>query len=381
MTARRFACAVLAAALTAVSCGNLYYRDWPASYRHETIRVGEARPDADARSVGLAGAGRAAVYGAEGAIANPAALANLKGSAVSAGGGYRYWGYDVQPEQAGLRAQSFFGSFAGSYAAAAWAAVPEKLVVGGALWTPYDYTYEVGGTGTGGEITSRGALRAVGPAAAFSALGLSWGAAADFLWGSQTFTSTGGEYATEEVRGRGYDVRASAMKRLELAPGWRLAAAVLGKKGAVMRFTDGSAYDVRFPPAAGAALSIKAYSVNVHLDYTYTFYSSMEAGDAEVAREIDAAARDVGWASAGAEYVTSSGAVARAGFSYRPWYIRDGMARGVDGFYYAMGGGWPVWERRGRFDAAMGYGSRGALDLNGYEADVIDFQASLNYFW
>jgi hypothetical protein len=147
--------AALAAGLTAVSCGNLYYRDWPPSYRHETIRVGEALPHTDARSVGLAGAGRAGVYGAEAAVANPAALANLRGSALSGGGGYRYYGYDVQPDQAGLTAQSFFGSFAGTYAAAAWAASPEKFALGGALWTPYDYTYEIGGAGQGGEITSR----------------------------------------------------------------------------------------------------------------------------------------------------------------------------------------------------------------------------------
>jgi len=373
--------AALAAVLTAASCGNLYYRDWPPSYRHETIRVGEARPEADARSVALAGAGRAAVYGAESAIANPAALGYLRGSALSGGGGYRYMGYDVQPDQVGLRAQSFFSSFAGTYAAGAWAAAPEKFALGGAVWTPYDYTYEVGGDGEGGEITSRGALRAVGPAAAFRALGLSWGAAADFLWGSQTFTSTEGGYESTELAGRGYDVRASAMKRFDLSPGWRLSAAVLGKKGAAMRFTDGSAYDVNFPPAAGAALTVKAYSINVHADYTYTFYGAMEAGDDDVAREIDAAARDVGWASAGVEYVMDSGAVARAGASYRPWYIKDGMALGVDGYYYALGGGWPMWGRHGRFDAALGYGIRGALDLDGYQADIIDFQVSLNYFW
>ena len=371
----------LAAALTAVSCGNLYYRDWPPSYRHETIRVGEPLPRADARSVGLADAGRAGVYGAEAAVANPAALANLRGSALSGGGGYRYYGYDVQPDQAGLKAQSFFGSFAGTYAAAAWAASPEKFALGGALWTPYDYTYEIGGPGTGGEITGRGALRAVGPAAAFNALGISWGAAADFLWGSQKFTSSEGGYESAEGRGRGYDVRASAMKRFELAPGWRVAAAALGRKGAAMRFSDGSAYDVRFAPAAGAAVSVKAYSVNVHLDYMYTFYSAMEAGDDEVAFVIDASARDAGWASAGGEYILDSGAVARAGVSYRPWYIRDGTSRRVDGYYYSMGGGWPMWGRHGRFDAALGYGRRGALDLNGYQADAIDFQASLSYFW
>lgn len=381
MRKRAIAFAALAAALTAVSCGNLYYRDWPPSYRHESIRVGEALPHADARSVGLAGAGRAGVYGAEGAIANPAALANLRGSALSGGGGYRYYGYDVQPDQAGFKAQSFFGSFAGTYAAAAWAASPEKFALGGALWTPYDYTYEIGGPGEGGEITSRGALRAVGPAAAFNALGVSWGAAADFLWGRQTFTSTEAGYASTDVRGRGYDVRASAMKRFELAPGWRLAAAALGRKGAAMRFSDGSAYDVTFPPAAGAAVSVKAYSINVHLDYIYTFYSAMEAGDDDVERVIDAAARDAGWASAGGEYVLDSGAVARAGVSYRPWYISDGMSRRVDGYYYSMGGGWPMWGRHGRFDAALSYGRRGALDRSGYQADVIDFQASLNYFW
>jgi hypothetical protein len=378
---RRLGYAVPAAALAALSCGNLYYRDWPPSYRHETILVGEARPDADARSLGLAGAGRAAVYGAEAAVANPAALAYLRGSAASAGGGYRRWGYDVQPDQAGLRAQSFFGSFAGAYAAAAWAAAPERLALGGALWTPYDYTYEVGGPAAGGEMTSRGALRAAGPAAAFNALGVSWGAAADFLWGTQTFTSTEGGYEETAVRGRGYDVRASAAKRLELSPGWRLAAAVLGKKGAAMRFANGSAYDVRFPPAAGAAFSLQAYSVNVHLDYVYTFYEAMEAGDAGVAGEIAGAARNAGWASAGAEYVTPSGAVARTGFSYRPWYINDGLARRVDGYYYALGGGWPTWGRHGRLDAALGYGRRGALDRSGYQADVIDFQASFNYFW
>lgn len=375
------AAAWCAAALVTASCGDLYYEDWAPSYSQETIRLGEVRHDADARSLGLAGAGRAAVYGAEAAVTNPAALASLGGGALCGGGGYRFWSYTVQPDHEVPAAQSFFGSFSGSYGCGAWPVAPGRFVVGGAVWTPYDYTYEIGGEGTGGEIRSRGALRAVGPALGVRALGLSWGAAADFLWGGQKITSDQAGVANVDLRGRGYDVRASASRSFDLAPGWRLSAAALGKKGAAVRFANGGGYDVRFPPSAGVAFSLKAQSINAHVDYVYTFYESMDSSDDELAGLMAAVTRDVGWASLGGEYVTDGGAVVRAGLSYRPWYIRDARSRGVDSYRYAMGGGWPVMDRRGRLDAALTYGRRGALDLNGYFVDLMEFQAGLNYYW
>ncbi|NIT35069.1 MAG: hypothetical protein GTN49_00985 [candidate division Zixibacteria bacterium] len=375
------AAAALATALFLSSCGNVYYRDWSPSYRQETIHLGEVSHVVDARSVGLAGAGRASVYGAEAAVSNPAALASLRGGAVSAGGGYRFWGYNLQPAPEDVQAESFVGSFAGSYAAGAWALAAERFAVGGALWTPHDYTYEVGGEGMGGEMKSRGALRAVGPAMAVRAWGLSLGLGADFLWGRQTITSDQEGFAGFDGRGKGYDVRASAMKRFDVAPGWRLSAAALGKKGAAVDFTGEADYDVQFPPSAGAAFSLKAYSISVHVDYLYTFYSAMDASDDDVARVIDAVARDAGWASLGAEYVTAGGAVARAGLSYRPWYIRNAASRRVDSWRYAIGGGWPALDRHGRLDVGLGYGRRGELASDGYFADIIELQATFNYFW
>jgi hypothetical protein len=148
-----------------------------------------------------------------------------------------------------------------------------------------------------------------------------------------------------------------------------------------VRFGDGDGYDVQFPPSAGVAFSLKAQSINVHVDYIYTFYESMNSSDGGVASLIAARARDVGWASLGGEYVTDGGAIVRAGFGYKPWYVRDGTSGGVDSYHYAMGGGWPVIERRGRLDAALTYGRRGALDPNGYFVDFMEFQAGLNYYW
>jgi hypothetical protein len=371
----------VAAAAVAAGCGNLYYRDWPPSYRHETVQLGEVRQEVDARAVGMAGAGRASVYGAESVISNPAALAALDGGAVSAGGGYRHWNYTVQPDQAGLKAQSFFGSFAGAYGAGAWPVVPGRFAVGGALWAPHDYTYEIGGEGEGGEIKSRGALRAAGPAAAVRFGGLSCGVGADYIWGGERITSSEPGFEEVDLRGRGYDVRLAFGSQFDLAPGWALAAMAVGKKGADVRFTGDRSYKVQFPPTAGAAVSVSALSVNVHLDYLFTFYEAMEADDAEVAETLAATAYNAGWGAAGAEYVLDSGAVARAGFGYRPWYIRDGMRRRVDWFHYAMGGGWPILERHGRLDVGLGYGRRGALDTNGYSTDVIEVQATVDYFW
>ncbi len=379
---RAAAAAACAGALAAASCGNIYFQDWPPSYRQETIRLGEARHEADARSSGMAGAGRAAVYGAEAAVTNPAALASLRGPAAAGGGGYRFWAYTVHPGGGDPSAQSFPGSFAGTYAAGAWPVVAERFVVGGALWTPHDYTYNIGGgDASAGEIRSRGALRAVGPALAVRAAGVSWGVAGDFLWGGQRITSEGAAVTDVDVHGRGYDVRASAAKGFDLAPGWRLSAAALGKRGATVRFGDGAAYDVRFAPSAGVAFSLKAQSVNVHVDYVYTFYESMESSNERVATMIAAVTRDVGWASAGGEYVTDGGAIVRAGFGYKPWYIRNATYGGVDSFLYAMGGGWPMWDRRGRLDAALTYARRGALDLDGYSVNQMEFQAGLNYYW
>ncbi len=369
-------------ALAVASCGNIYYEDWAASYRQETMRLGEVRHEADARSTAMAGAGRAAVYGAEAAVTNPAALASLRGPAAAGGGGYRFRAYTVQPYASDPAAESFFGSFAGSYAAGAWPIAAERLVVGGALWTPNDYTYEMGGGEEADhEIKSRGALRAIGPALGLRALGVSWGVAGDFLFGGQKITSDQAGVENVDIHGRGYDVRASAAKSFDLASGWRLSAAALGKKGANVRFADGEGYDVRFPPSAGVAFSLKAQSINVHVDYIYTFYESMESTDDLVARANAAAARDVGWASVGGEYVTDGGAVVRAGFGYKPWYVRDALLHGVDSYHYAMGGGWPVMDRHGRLDAALAYGRRGALDPNGYFVDFMEFQAGLNYFW
>jgi len=371
----------VAAAAAAAGCGNLYYRDWPPSYRHETVHLGEVRQEVDARAVGMAGAGRASIYGAEAVISNPAALTALRGGAVSGGGGYRHWNYEVQPDQEGIKAQSFFGSFAGAYGAAAWPLVPERFAVGGAVWAPHDYTYEIGGEGEAGEITSRGARRAAGPAAAVRLGGLSCGLGADYLWGGERITSSEPGFEEVDARGRGYDVRLALGGKFEAAPGWRVAAMAVGKKGADVRFTGERSYKVRFPPTAGAAISVSARSVNVHLDYLYTFYEATEAEDEEVARVLAATARDAGWGAAGAEYVLASGAVARAGFGYRPWYIRDGSRRRVYWLHYALGGGWPILDRHGRLDVGLGYGRRGALDPNGYSTDVIEFQATVDYFW
>ena len=93
----RFAAAAAAClgALAVASCGNIYYDNCPASYGQETMRLGDVRHEADARSTGMAGAGRAAVYGAEAAVTNPAALASLRGPAAAGGGGYRFWAYTV----------------------------------------------------------------------------------------------------------------------------------------------------------------------------------------------------------------------------------------------------------------------------------------------
>jgi hypothetical protein len=369
-------------ALAVASCGNIYYEDWAPSYRQETMRLGEVQHEADARSKGMAGAGRAAVYGAEAAITNPAALASLSGPAAAGGGGYRSWSYSVQSDGGTPQAESFPGSFAGSYAAGAWPLAAERLVLGGALWTPHDYTYSMGGgDGANYEIKSRGALRAAGPAMGAKALGISWGVAGDFLFGGQKMTSNQAGIDNVDTHGRGYDVRASIGGGFDLAPGWRLSAAALGKKGAAVHFDEGDGYDVTFPPSAGAAFSLKAQSINVHVDYLYTFYESMESTDDDIARLITAVNRDVGWASLGGEYVTDGGAIVRAGFGYKPWYIRDATYGGVDSYHYAMGGGWPVMERRGRLDAALTYGRRGALDLNGYAVDFMEFQAGLNYYW
>ncbi len=376
------AAAACLSALAVASCGNIYYEDWAPSYRHETMRLGEVRHEADARSAAMAGAGRAAVYGAEAAVTNPAALASLRGPAAAGGGGYRFWAYTLKPDGGDPTAESFFGSFAGSYAAGAWPVVSERLALGGALWTPNDYTYEMGGgEGADNEIKSRGALRAIGPALAARALGISWGVAGDFLWGGQKITSDQAGVENVDIHGRGYDVRASAAKSFDLAPGWRLSAAALGKKGGDVRFADGDEYDVQFPPSAGVAFSLKAQSINVHVDYVYTFYESTESSDDDVSRLIAATARDVGWASVGGEYVTDGGAIVRAGFGYKPWYVRDALLHGVDSYHYALGGGWPVMDRRGRLDAALAYGRRGALDKNGYFVDFMEFQAGLNYFW
>ena len=380
----RFAAAAAAClgALAVASCGNIYYDNCPASYGQETMRLGDVRHEADARSTGMAGAGRAAVYGAEAAVTNPAALASLRGPAAAGGGGYRFWAYTVQPDGNAPTAESFPGSFAGSYAAGAWPIVAERLVVGGALWTPHDYTYDIGGgEGANYEIKSRGALRAVGPALGARALGMSWGVAGDFLFGGQKITSNQAGVESVDVHGRGYDVRASAARSFDLASGWRLSAAALGKKGANVHFTDGDGYGVQFPPSAGVAFSLKAQSINVHVDYIYTFYESMGSSNDDIARLIAAAARDLGWASLGGEYVTDGGAIVRAGFGYKPWYVRDATYGGVDSYHYAMGGGWPVMGRRGRLDAALTYGRRGALDLNGYFVNFMEFQAGLNYYW
>ncbi|MGD8717626.1 MAG: hypothetical protein PVH29_02280 [Candidatus Zixiibacteriota bacterium] len=369
---------VAAACLVAGGCADLYYRDWPPSYRHELMHLGEVSHEVDARAVGMAGAGRASTYGAGAAISNPAALASLTGSAASGGVGYRNWGYSVQPSQAGTNAQSFFGSFAGAYAAGAWSAVPGRVALGGALWTPSDYTYEIGGDGTGGEVKSRGSMRALGPAAAFRLPGVSLGVAADFLWARETVTLSNSRYDDVDVRGTGYDLRASLWRDFDLGPGWRLAVAAVGKKGGDVRFRDGSDYEVQFAPTVGGALSLQALSINVHLDYLYTFYEDMEFSNGY---DPTPYVRDVGWAYAGAEYVLDSGAVARTGVSYRPWYVSSGRPGSVDALFYGIGGGWPVWSRHGRFDVGLGYGRRGALDADGYSADIVDFKVGLNYFW
>jgi len=371
----------LTGALAVLSCGNNYFTDWPPSYRQELIAVGDVRQEVGARALALAGAGRAGIYGADAAASNPAALAALEGPALSGGGGYVSRGLTVQPDPGDLRAQSFSGSFADGYVAAAWPVSPGRGAVAAALWTPNDYTFQLGGEGAGGSIVSRGALYAAGPAAAVRVAGVALGVAGDFLWGGQTLSSGVAGVGNADVSARGYDIRAGVQKDIELAPGWDLAVAGLGRKGGDVHFRGSAAYDVVFPPAAGVAFSLRAHSINVHADYIYTFYGEMRSSDGGLSRVIEAATRDVGWAMVGAEYVTASGAVARAGFGYVPWYILSARGRGVNSLRYGFGGGWPMMARRGRLDAALAYGRRGALDVDGYFLDTVEFQLGVNYFW
>ncbi len=370
----------LAAAALCAGCGNSYFDDWPPSYRQESIRVGEARDAVGPRATALAGAGAASVYGAEAVVNNPAALVNLAGPALGGGFGYCSTALAVQPTRDDIIAQGFFGSFAPAYGAAAYAPKSRRYAVGAAYWTPYDYTYRLG-SAPYDMLESRGALRAASGAAAASALGFQWGAAGDFLWGRQRMTSSRASFAAVDAPARGYDVRAAIRREVELRPGWTLAAAALGRKGAAVRFAGTEGYDVAFPPAVGGAVSVRAHSINVHIDYRYTFYGALDASDAALAQVMRAVAKDAGEAMGGAEYVLSSGAIVRGGVAYRPWYIANATGHRVVGVYYAMGAGWPTLERRARLEAALTYGRRGALDAEGYAADLAAFELGFNYFW
>ena len=382
MTRRRcIGASVALAALAALGggCGNRYFVDWPASYRHELLHVGDAPTAPGARALALAEAGRADAYGAEAAFGNPAALARLERPAAAAGVGWRERGLSVQPAGETTLAQSFVSSFAPAYASGAYPIIPRRLALGGAIWTPHDYAYRLGGSGAG-DFESRGALYAAGPAAAAAFGPLAVGVGADFLWGSERITSSLAAYRDVDLTARGYDCRASLTAAGDVKPAWRLAVAAFGRKGAALDFTGTSSYDLHLAPAAGAAVSVRAHSVNVHVDYVYYFYEAMTTSDAQLRQIIDTVVADVGWAMAGAEYVTAGGAVARAGFGYRPWFIRYGHTHPVS-LRYGFGGGWPVWARHGRLDAALGYGRRGALDDDGYVADELELSCGFNYFW
>ena len=372
--------AVVLAAAAWLGCGNNYFQDWPASYREETIRLGDVRNEVGPRAAGLAGAGRAAAYGPEAAVSNPAALAALGGHAAAAGAGYRSTALNVQPGPDDTRAQSYWGTFTPSYAAGAYAVAPRRFVVGGALWMPNDFTYTMGKAGTG-RVESRGSLRAVGPAAAVNVGGVMFGAGGDYLWGGQDISASVPGVATSAARASGYDYRASVRKDWALAPGWTLAAAAFGRRGARVRWAGDAGYDVQYAPQAGGAVSVRARSISVHMDGLYSFYSRMSSTDAGVEHVVRAVTRDVGWASGGAEYVTSGGVIVRGGISYRPWYILNPNSHGVKSLLYAMGAGWPMMKRHGRLDAALNYGRRGALDVDGYYADVISFELGFGYFW
>jgi len=373
--------AVLASALAAwltFACGNTYWADAPASYRHEALHVGEVRAGVSARSVGLADAGRAGTYGADATVNNPAALANLTGPALSLGGGYWSRALNSQPSPEDLRAQSYYGSFAPTYAAAAYPLAPKRLAVAAAAWVPTDYAYYLGGGGSG-TIASRGALYALSPAVAAKIGPAAIGVGGDALIGAQHLQTPAA--TPRDLSARGYDLRASAALDHEIKPGWKWAACAFGRLGQQLRFTGDRAFNLEVGPAAGGAFTLKAESVNVHLDYVYTFYNRSRSDDAELTRTLAATTRDVGWAFAAAEYVTAGGAIVRSGVAYRPWYIKSGEHHDTKSLRYGMGAGLPTAERHGRLDAALSYGRRAALDVDGYYVDEIEGALSYNYFW
>lgn len=365
------------AAWLALACGNTYWADAPASYRHEALKLGEVRPGVGARAISLADAGRAGLYGADAVVNNPAALATLAAPAVSLGSGYWSRGLNAQPSPEDLRAQSYYSSWAPSYAAAAYPLVPRRVTAAAAVWIPTDYSYFLGGDNQ--KIVSRGALYAFSPAVAAAFGPAMLGIGGDALIGGQRLQLPGAN--PENVSARGYDVRGSAGVGGDLRRGWRWSACALGRWGQHLRFGGDRSLDLDVGPAAGGAFTLKAESINIHLDYIYTFYNRSRISDAALASTLAATTRDVGWASAGAEYVTAGGAILRTGAAYRPWYIKSGANHDTKSLRYGMGVGLPTAERHGRFDAALSYGRRAALDVDGYYVDEIEAALSYNYFW
>jgi len=372
------AAGAFAAAL--LGCGNTYFTDWRPSYYHELIRVGDPQNEVGARSLALGGAGRAGLYEPAAAVSNPAALAFIRRPSVSMGGGYYSRILTVQPGEEDPRAEASSGSFAPSFAAGVLPVAGGKVVLGGAAWVPNDYAYRLG-KGAGNEIKSTGTLYAVGPTAATRWGPFALGFGADYLLGAQNLSFPPRDAAAGSYRSGGYDVRGAIMARGEAAPGWTVAACAFGRKGAALNVTGARSFDLTLPPAAGAALGVTYGHIAVYGDYIYTFYDMMRTGEPTIAAVLGSVVYPVGWGMAGAEYTTAGGAVARAGVAYRPWFIQYANGSKPVSLRYAMGGGWPLAGKRGRLDAALSYGRRGALTPDGYLVDELELALSFNYFW
>lgn len=371
------AAVIVAASWVALGgCGNGVRPNWPPSYHHDTMHLGIMKREAGARSAALAGAGRAAGVSAEGAIANPAALTNVKKGTLSAGAGYILSDMVIQPTAEEPQAQSFFGSWSPAYIAGARRVGGGPVVLAATLWQPYDYKYA-----TDGGVTGRGGLYAAGPTASWALGGFCFGVAGEYLFGSLQLNGDRVFPAFDGRRLSGYSGRAAIARTFFGGRGWSLTGTVVGYYGGRVSATGPNSYRVELPDAVVPAFALRAGGIAVYGDYMYQFTAGMRADEVYIDDVIRAFGRDVGWASLGAEYTTAGGAVARGGVSYRPWYVADASRRAVHGWYYGIGGGWLTAGERGRWDAALEYGRRGARDDAGYVVGDIAILLSYNYWW
>lgn len=374
---------VFAAALViTVGCRDRYFEDWPPSYRFATTLVGERPGSFGARSAALAGAGRAGEDGPVAVVVNPSALARGDRVALTAGAGLRYRALTVQSAPGETRAQSFAAGWAESTGAAAAAPLPGGRVgVGAAVWRYRDFSYEMGEEG-GDRIFCRGGLEAATAGMACRAGGASLGVASDYLWGGEDLTSTESAVPTASRSGRGYDVRGAAGYEFRVGGKWAVRPAIIGARGGKVRWRGGGEdFEVRYPGEIGGAVTIARRRLAVHADYTYFLYGVVGASTPARERTLRAAGRSVGWPAVGVELRTAGTTVVRGGAAYRPSLFSNAAGRRVDGWTYGLGAGWPVWKGQGRWDVALTYGRRGALETDGYVTDTTTAEINVHYFW